>query len=318
MFACGFGRKRVTVLLIWVLFSIVGAGRAWTGTSEPTSPPLSNAQNPLTYGADATGRSDSTSAFNNAAAAGDIDVPAGTFLINTGNVNLRGRNLRCESGAILEQTVLARRTMFQITGAGSVFNCDFRGPYYNVNGAGYQTYYEDFLHLNPPSNGYRIVGNNFNGSGGYTGAVDVYASDSQQPPPTNGIIGWNTFSHCDYYAVQLTSATNFTIEHNTNQDCAGYIEADDTGQANTGNIVIGNHLTFTYGTGWANHGMGYWANELTCGQSAGGSPYNYSGNTCQNNIVDGTLSSMIAITPAAGGVAAKYISNTCTRPCTVN
>jgi hypothetical protein len=238
-------------------------------SGQPTPPPLTNPQNPIGYGADPSGGGDSSGAFSNAANVGDIDVPAGNFLIN-GHVDLGARNMRCESGAILKQTVLARGTMCQINGAGSVFNCDFRGPYYNVNGAGYQTFYEDFLHLNPPSNGYRIVGNSFNGSGGYTGAIDVYASDARQPPPTNGIIGWNTFSHCGYYAVQLISATKFTIENNTNQDCAGYIEADDTGQANTGNLVIGNHLTFTYGTGWANHGAGYWANELTCGQSASG------------------------------------------------
>jgi hypothetical protein len=232
-------------------------------TDKPAPPPLTNPQNPISYGADPTGVSDSTSAFNSAAAAGDLDVPAGTYLLQAGG-SLGSRNMRCEPGVVLNQpTLAANRAMFQIHGSGSVFNCNFQGPYYNVNGAGYQTFFEDFLHLNPPSDGYRIIGNTFNGSGGYTGAIDVYASDAQQPPPTNGIIGWNTFSHCDYYAVQLTSGTNFTIENNTNQDCAGYIEADSTGQANTGNIVIGNHLTFTYGTGWANSVARAWGNELT-------------------------------------------------------
>jgi len=47
----------------------------------------------------------------------------------------------------------------------------------------------------------RLIGNSFNGSGGYTCAIDIYASDAQQAPPTNGIIGWNAFSYCDYYAV---------------------------------------------------------------------------------------------------------------------
>jgi hypothetical protein len=287
-------------------------------TDKPAPPPLTNPQNPISYGADPTGVSDSTSAFNSAAAAGDLDVPAGTYLLQAGG-SLGSRNMRCESGVVLNQpTLAANRAMFQIDGSGSVFNCNFQGPYYNVNGAGYQDFFEDFLHLNPPSTGYRIIGNTFNGSGGYSGAIDVYASDAQQPPPTNGIIGWNTFSHCDYYAVQLTSGTNFTIENNTNQDCAGYIEADSTGQANTGNIVIGNHLTFTYGTGWANSVARSWGNELTCGTDAGNSPFDYSGNICQNNIVDGTASSMIAIEPVRGGVAAKYIGNTCTGACTVN
>jgi hypothetical protein len=167
-------------------------------SGQPTPPPLTNPQNPISYGADPSGSSDSSGAFSNAANAGDIDVPAGNFLIN-GDVDLGARNMRCESGAILKQTVLARGTMFQINGTGSVFNCDFRGQYYNVNG-----------------------------------------------------------------------------------------------------------------TGWANHhGAGYWANELTCGQSASGAPFNYSGNTCQDNIVDAAVSSRIAITPVAGGGAATYIGNTC-------
>jgi hypothetical protein len=291
-------------------------------SGQPTPPPLTNPQNPISYGADPTGAADSTGAFASAAAAGDLDVQPGTYLLQTGEITLNNRNVRCETsdaGVVFNQpTLAANLSIFELSGTSTIFNCNFHGPYYNLNGAGYQTYYEDFVHVNPPSNGMQIIGNTFNGSGGYTGAVDIYASSSQQPPATNGVIGWNTFSHCDYYAVQLTSATNYLIENNTNQDCAGYIEADNIGQANTGNIVIGNHLTFTYGTGWANAGAGYWANELTCGQSASGTPFNYSGNNCQNNIVDGTDSSMIAETPAAGGVAAKYVTNTCTGACSVN
>src|SRR5580692_3086198 len=140
----------------------------------------------------------------------------------------------------------------------------------SVTGGGFNAFFEDFLHLNPPSNGYRIIGNSFNGTAGYTGAVDVYAPSGL--PPQSFIIGWNTFSHCSYYAVQITSGLNALVENNTNLDCAGYVEADNTGQTNTGNVIIGNHLTFTDGTGWSNHGsgsyppVGYWGNELTCGQ----------------------------------------------------
>jgi hypothetical protein len=258
---------------------------------------------------------------------GDLHVVAGNYLLQVGEINLGNRKMECDPGAYFNQpTAVANRAMFQVN-SGEAWNCNFRGPYYNVNGAGLNPFFIDFLHVNPPSNGFKSVGNAFNGSGGYTGAIDVYANDAQQGgggyPATNGYIGYNTFSHCTYYAVQLTSATNFIIEKNTNSDCAGYIEADDRGQANTGNIVRDNTLAFPFGTGWSNYGAGSfspagaWANELTCGQSASATPFDYSGNTCQNNIVDGTAPSMIAITPFPGGVAAQYIGNVCNGGCRV-
>jgi hypothetical protein len=249
---------------------------------------------------------------------GDIDVPSGEFLINR-DVNLGARNMRCESGATLIQTAVAQHFMFNAHGGGSVFNCHFRGPYADVTIPGYNRFPEDFIHLNPPSSGYQIVGNDFNGSGGWTGAVDVYAPNGQ--PADQFLIGWNTFEHCDYYAVQVTSGTNGRFIHNTAVDCAGWIEADNTAQANTGNVADSNHFTFVNGTGWTNHGGGKWASEFTCGSDAGGKPYDYSGNTCENDIVDGPYGSRLQESPdpvSGTGVGAVYINETCTGGCTVH
>jgi hypothetical protein len=289
-------------------------------TIKPTPPQLANPQNPISYGADPTGRNDSSAAFNKAAIAGDVEVPTGSFLIN-GDVSLGSRNMRCEPGAILNQTVVAEHFMFNARGAGSVFNCHFRGPYTDVSIPSYNLFPEDFIHLTPPSDRYQIVGNDFNGSGGWTEAIDVYASNRQQPPPTNFIIGWNTFEHCSYYATQVTSGTNGQFIYNKSLDCAGWIEADNTGQANTGNVARGNHFTFVNGTGWTNHGGGKWASEFTCGSDAGGKPYDYSGNICENNMVDGPYGSRLQESPDSMtglGVGAVYIGETCTGGCTVH
>src|SRR5215472_4600876 len=101
-----------------------------TPGSAPTPVALNNPQNPVSYGADATGTRDNTSAFQSAINAGDLDIHAGVYKI-LGMVTVPdARNIRCESGASLaHQTSTSSWTMFQFNGnsSGSVFNCQFRG-----------------------------------------------------------------------------------------------------------------------------------------------------------------------------------------------
>src|SRR5690242_13927506 len=74
-------------------------------------PPLYNAQNPINYGADNTGSNDSSAAFGKALGSGDLDVPAGTFLINVTVSVPNGRRIKCESGAVLKTTSISGYTM---------------------------------------------------------------------------------------------------------------------------------------------------------------------------------------------------------------
>jgi hypothetical protein len=293
----------------------------------PTPVPLSNPQNPVSYGADASGTNDSTSAFQNAINAGDLDIPTGVFKI-LGTVDVPdGRNIRCEAGgALVNQTTASDWTMFQFDGntSGSVFNCQFRGPNYNINGQpGHQSRQIRFIFIqsigNAGTTGNIVIsGNDFNGVGGYVGAVMIYGNDGNQPPPHDVRIGYNTFEHCGYYAVQLTSGTNNKIDHNTLNDCAGFVEADDTRQQNTGNVLDSNHMTYTYGIGMSysgcNPGCGF--DGLTGGSDASGGFFDYSGNTVSNNIVDGTHPSTILIN--GNNAPAQYNNNTCMGGCQMN
>jgi hypothetical protein len=208
--------------------------------------------------------------------------------------------------------------------SGSVFNCQFRGVNYNSNAQPLrQRNFQRFIWIQSIGNGgttgsILISGNDFNGVGGYVGAVMIYGNDSSQPPPHDVRIAYNTFEHCGYYAVQLTSGTNNKIDHNTLNDCSGFVEADDTGQQNTGNIIDSNHLTFTYGIGMnypnCNPGCGF--NGLTGGSDASGAYFDYSGNTVSSNIVDGTHPSTILIN--GNNTPARYHNNTCTGGCRIN
>src|ERR1700730_16933192 len=125
-----------------------------TPTGKPTPPPLTNPQNPISYGADPTGVSDSSVAFNSALGSGDLHVVAGTYLLQAGDINVFNHKLECDAGVVLNQpTAVANQAMFQVN-SGEVWNCNFHGPYYNVNGAGLNPFFIDFLHVNPPSNGF--------------------------------------------------------------------------------------------------------------------------------------------------------------------
>jgi hypothetical protein len=291
--------------------------------SIPTPVALNNPQNPVSYGADATGRNDSTSAFQSAINAGDLDIQAGTYKI-LGTVTVPGvRNVRCESGASLINQSSSAFIMFELDGntGGSFFNCHFRGPNYNINASpSVQNFSQNFIweqsigNLGTTGN-LQIVGNDFNGIGGYTGAIGIYGGDPNQPPPHNIRIRYNTFEHCGYYAVQVTSATNSLIDHNTTNDCSGWVEADDTGQENTGIVIDSNIMNFTYGVGQANPG-GNGFDGLTGGSDASGSFFNYSGNTVSNNVMGGTHASSILI--HGNNSPATYTNNTCSSPCVID
>lgn len=322
-------RGLVSALIICPALALATYDPASTATSTPgpAAVALNNPQNPVSYGADTTGKNDSTSAFQSAINAGDLSVPAGTYKI-LGTVTVPDtRNIRCDSGAALvNQTSSSSWTMFEFDGntSGSVFDCQFRGVNYNVNAhPDNQRNFERFIFIQSMGTGgtsgnILIVGNDFNGVGGFVGAVMIYGNDRNQPPPHNVRIAYNTFEHCGYYAVQLTSGTNNRIDHNTLNDCAGFVEADDTGQQNTGNVIDSNHLTFIYGIGMnypgCNPGCGF--NGLTGGADASGAYFDYSGNEVSNNIVDGTNPSTILVN--GNNTPAQYSNNTCTGGCQIN
>jgi hypothetical protein len=217
--------------------------------------------------------------------------------------------------------------MFVMNGTvgNSVFGCNFRGPNADLVGKPPPNpVFQSFIQINSVggvSSNNIIAGNDFNGIGGFTGAIMIYGSDGNQPGPQTNVIANNAFEHCGYYAVQLTSGTNNSISQNTMNDCSCCVEADDTGQVNTGNVIDSNHLTFTYGIGMNYPGcsVGCGWNQLTCGTSMSGGAFNYSGNSCTNNIVDGTtFSSLQEHANGGSGNEASYSGNTCTPACMVN
>jgi hypothetical protein len=290
--------------------------------SSITPPSLNAAQNPLSFGADPGGAQDATAAFQRAINAGDVDVPAGVFRIeHTVNVP-SDRNIRCEPGAALEHTTNGNVNMLNWSGTsrGSVFNCRFRGVNYNIRGkARTSTAFQTFIFIQTiggrGGSDLTIANNDFNGIGGFIGAVQLYASDANQPGPRHNLITHNSFEHCGLYAVQLTSGEDNIISYNKLVDCNGFVEADDLGQTNTRNLIDHNTLTFVSGVGHWGPGLHAY-NEMSCGASPAG--FDYSGNTCSNNVVTGSSHiPAYIIQSVSGGSPAKYINNTCLTGCDV-
>lgn len=245
---------------------------------------------------------DDSAAFAAAASAGDVSVAAGGYWIN-GTVSIpSGRHIQCASGAYFINTSSGDQ-MFAMSGSGSMFYCGFRGPNYNISAK--PVYSGSFV---TRSTDLELVGNDFNGIDGFIGAVYVGNGGN------NAIIEYNTFEHCDYYAVQTGGGNNITETHNTLNDCSLGPECDDTGTTSCSGLVDSNSLTFTYGAGCCGGNGCDGMNGLTTGDNP--TPFNYSGWTISNNSIGGTCGSYYEVDDGQpAGDMPTLINNSCTGGC---
>ncbi len=326
--ACsGFSKISLYILVAYGVLSVAALQTQDSLALRPQPPRFVNGRNPVNppYYADPTGRRDSTAAFAAALRGGDVWVSAGHYKI-TGHLYFpSNRHMECAPNAFLENlSPWGSETSHQMidmqsTNNSSIFNCGFRGPNADIRGRPRASLTGSYFIkvIGPGGSNNQIIGNDFNGNGGYTGAVNIYSSDSQQPPPVGTRIEYNTAEHCGYYFVQVTSSIGAVIRYNRLLDCSGFIEADDFGQINRGNLVDSNLLTFIYGVGCRDSIISN-CNGFN-GLSGGDWPrgYNYSGNTVSNNVVNGTYPSTI-LTKVEAGAPAKYYNNKCLGACVWN
>lgn len=294
---------------LWVLSPIV-ARTCPTPTptpgDAPTPVPLNNPQviTPTSsYGGHSCGAADASPCFNSALALGDLQVNAGTYnLTGTGAsegaaVALpSGRNIRCGSGnqadgsvALVNSSKLTSWKMIIYQGtSGSIMGCQFRGPYYNTttqptneHGLFQQFIVNDVTNTNGTGGHLFVANNEFNGIGGGIAAIQLTSNSTLQPPPNGDRIEFNKFLHCEYYAVQISSAINTLIYKNTMQDCNGWVEAlGNLPYQNNCNKMDSNTATWVLGTA---PGQGFSGNFITGGQNCQGNPCNNSGNIVTNN-----------------------------------
>jgi polygalacturonase len=275
-------------------------------------PTLYNHSIPQAFGAKGDGVTDDTAAFQAAINAGDILIPAATYVI-AGSVSVPDyRNIQCQSGAVLVNTTHAAQgnAIFQWkgTGHGSLVGCTLWGtnttqpPLFN---ASEQFNFLVFISSTGAASASDILieGNTFKASWGNS-AVELYGSDLTGPVQ-NVVITHNEFDNCGYYGVALVSAANTYVGFNRAVDCSMGQEPDDMGQTLTGNTFEHNYLKRVYGTGYTNIPM-----FLTGGQVLN---FDFSQNHLFNNRCDGAN-----VNESTAGPKAIYTKNQCVNGCGVH
>ncbi|MBC8642534.1 hypothetical protein IAG25_37665 [Caballeronia sp. EK] len=258
-----------------------------------TPPKLVDPRSPKAFGATGNGKTDDTKAFQAAIDAGDVLVPAGTYVLNhTVVITASNRHIQCEPGATLKKTVREDSNMFNFEGpstGNSLVGCNFVGANpTRIRDWDSPGHYDIPVQTNGAVDNFTLAGNSFRdffgqsmfqteGQGGGTGAVLVF----------------NSFANCPLYGIALVGSVKGRIAYNLADNCRMGPENNDATQDTGGNVLECNRMI--------NGG------NITGGSNGEGG-VDYSGNVVRHNILDGGY---MQVSPPERGKAARYIDNTC-------
>jgi hypothetical protein len=258
-----------------------------------TPPTLVNPRDPKNYGAAGNGTSDDTKAFQAAVNAGDVLVPAGTYLIN-GTVIIKAshRHIQCQPGATFRKTVREDSNMFNFEGpstGNSLVGCTFVGANpTRIRDWDHPGHYDIPVQTNGAVDNFVLAGNSFRDFFGQS----MFQTEGQGGG-TGDVLVFNSFANCPLYGIALVGSINGHVAYNQADNCRLGVENNDAGQDTGGNVLECNAMI--------NGG------NITGGSNGEGG-VDYSGNIVRHNILDGGY---IQMSPPEGGKPAQYIDNTC-------
>jgi hypothetical protein len=279
-------------------------------------PALNNPHDPVSYGADKTGGSDSTSAISAALAAGDAYFATpGTYLVSLSNgrgvIPPAGRTIECTPGV----TLIERGEdpcnghdcgiLTLLNGGNTVVGCDFQGGNSSPGAVGIGSNEGQYLIMISSDND-TIEGNTFENAWGDS-AVQV---NGDNIIPSNFLIQYNSFAHNAYYGPEIDVANSGTIQNNLQTD--GGIGPED-GDCSSSNAV--NNVTIKNNELLASVGDCRIAGQDACDGGAfitGGSyppGCNYSSVTVANNYCQGNSTQSAQIENVGSGVTPAHYSN---------
>src|SRR5690349_4412471 len=179
-----------------LIFTVAIAPGAWAGST------------PQEFGARGDGRTDDTAAFQAALKAGDITVPAATYIIRGPVWVPESRTIRCYPGAVLRNPMHTNAgnaiLQWNGTGHGVLSGCTLEGT--NTSsppGFGNDSQFNFLVLIASTIRGTNgqvsITGNVFRNSWA-NAAVSVYGND-QTGPLRNVVIRDNEFRNCGLYGA---------------------------------------------------------------------------------------------------------------------
>jgi hypothetical protein len=277
-------------------------------------PTLNSYVTPQVYGAKGDGVTDDTAAFQSALKAGDLLVPAATYLIN-GNINVPSyRNVQCQPGANLHTTRHDANPSgvitFKSVRYSSVIGCTITGsntttvPVLDGN-------QWNFLIWVSSSHNIVVTGNTLKYSWA-NGALRFGGEAGGNVPSTDILATYNDFESNGYYGLVNISANNLQALYNRFVDSSCCAEANSpTTDQSKYNVYAYNYMTSVNG------------NAATCGScdsgiffTGGESPSNFNYGTVRvyDNYISGTNTRLIT-SANSGSTPPIYTNNRCLNGC---
>ena len=315
----------ITICSLFVLmglYRLVSASASCTPTPTPTatptptgipSPPmLSNSQvfkDGAVFGGhivNGTGSAsnDNYAALQSALNAGDVDIKAGTYVINAPNsfsgiTPVSGRKIYCEnpysslpakpsSPVVLKIPFYysgGNASVFSNWNSGELYGCEVEGYHYpNTSWTGDSGNNLSLVNFSVINNsptapgGFKAYGNGIDGWPGFTGDFVVYADRPSWVAnniPVNIDVSYNRFANCNNRAMEIDMATNVTFTHNSLTDCEEATEiqypTNLDGSGHPQQTVLFDHNTFNWVVGGQGGSSSGWVNVESAGAVCHGS-----------------------------------------------
>lgn len=316
-----------TCQTFWNGTTNVQVGQGCFASAVGACPAESNAHDPINFGADSSGVSDSSAAINSAfGARTDIYFGTpGTYLVNLspiggtvtthGIIPPAGTKIECAAGVTLKQTVntLNDQSIFYLTNNNNtICGCDFQGgqtgsPPFQIGNQG------SFLIAISGSSGATVEDSTFERA---IGNCAIQLNMDSGTGPSNVTVEYNTYSLLPYYATGVDAlVSNITISHNWDIDTLDGAEWDacTSSGSNLGTNILfsNNYLTTSVGDcyqaaqpGGGCVGPGFYGENDGILNGC-----NEAGLTISNNYCAGTSSVPATIYNNVGSGTAPTISN---------
>jgi hypothetical protein len=272
---------------------------------------------PQTYGAKGDGVTDDTAAFQSALAAGDLMVPAATYLIN-GNIYVPSyRNVRCQPGANLHTTRHDGHESgvitFSAVSYSSVMDCTITGSNTATVPVLDRDQWNFLIWIRGSSHDIVITGNTLKNTWANS-ALHIDGNEGNpNVPSTDILVTYNNFESNGYYGVATISGNNVQVLHNRFVDSSCCAESNSpTTDQSMYNVYAHNYMTSVNG------------NAATCGSNCdagifftgGKSPSNFNYGTVHvhDNYITGKNTRLIT-SADSGSTPPINVNNLCINGC---